>query len=299
MSNNDVITSIDYNESDEKFIKIRQLFKDELKRHFSVDGDNYDEIIKYIFEGVFKNKTNKQTCIKDFESIFKNKTEEIINKLWKFVDDVVNEKKRDLIDDLTYQKKEYKKRNYGHYNKGNKFSRNNVNNRKRNERSRSRDGEDPDYYRFQNPRGNYPPMMPIQGFYPPRVMQFRPRPIFKKHIKTSKTDPAAQNKVNEANTEPTEEDKKNKEITEEFNKMNEEEQKVFLEKRVPTKKVRCKNWPGCKNPTCEYTHPTQTVKFLLIIFIYSVLIFLIVCSVINVVIFILIFLANMDTIVLG
>ena len=54
MSNNDVITSIDYNESDEKFIKIRQLFKDELKRHFSVDGDNYDEIIKYIFEGVFK-----------------------------------------------------------------------------------------------------------------------------------------------------------------------------------------------------------------------------------------------------
>jgi hypothetical protein len=101
-------------------------------------------------------------------------------------------------------------------------------------------------------------MMPIQGFYPPRVMQFRPRPIFKKHIKTSKTEPAAQNKVNEANTEPTEEDKKNKEITEEFNKMNEEEQKVFLEKRVPTKKVRCKNWPGCKNPTCEYTHPTQT-----------------------------------------
>ena len=142
-------------------------------------------------------------------------------------------------------------------------------------------------------------MMPIQGFYPPRVMQFRPRPIFKKHIKTSKTEPAAQNKVNEANTEPTEEDKKNKEITEEFNKMNEEEQKVFLEKRVPTKKVRCKNWPGCKNPTCEYTHPTQTVKFLLIIFIYSVLIFLIACLVINVVLFILIFLANTVTIVLG
>jgi hypothetical protein len=256
MSNNDVITSIDYNESDEKFIKIRQMFKDELKRHFSVDGDNYDEIIKYIFEGVFKNKTNKQTCIKDFESIFKNKTEEIINKLWKFVDVVVNEKKRDLIDDLSYQKKDYKKR-YG-YNKGKNFSRN-VLNRKRNERSRSREG-DADYYGYQNPRGNYPPMMPIQGFYPPRVMTFRP--VFKKKIKTSKTEATSQNKESEVNnTEPTEEDKKNKEITEEFNKMNEEEQKVFLEKRVASKKVRCKNWPGCKNPTCEYTHPTQTVKF--------------------------------------
>ena len=59
-----------------------------------------------------------------------------------------------------------------------------------------------------------------------------------------------------------------------FNKLTPEEQKEILAKRVATKKVRCKNWPNCKDPNCIYAHPTETVSIIfLIIFNYFILIF--------------------------
>ena len=42
--------------------------------------------------------------------------------------------------------------------------------------------------------------------------------------------------------------------------MSQEEQKQILEKREAKKKVRCKNWPNCKDPNCIYAHPTETVS---------------------------------------
>ena len=79
-----------------------------------------------------------------------------------------------------------------------------------------------------------------------------------------------------------------------------------MAKRVATKKVRCKNWPNCKDPNCIYAHPTETVSikkfnFIFIFLIYffiknSVHIFPLVLSEINAVIFIQIFLANSDII---
>ena len=45
--------------------------------------------------------------------------------------------------------------------------------------------------------------------------------------------------------------------------MSEEEKKKILDNRVATKKVRCKNWPGCKDPNCIYTHPTGTVSLMI------------------------------------
>ena len=79
--------------------------------------------------------------------------------------------------------------------------------------------------------------------------------------------------------------------------MTPEEQKTILEKRIPTKKVRCKNWPACKDPNCIFSHPTETVSFIryfiLFIYCYSVLFFQLVLMEINVAIFIQVFLANM------
>ena len=46
--------------------------------------------------------------------------------------------------------------------------------------------------------------------------------------------------------------------------MSPEEQKKILEKRVATKKVRCKNWPGCKDPNCIFAHPTETVSSIIV-----------------------------------
>lgn len=60
--------------------------------------------------------------------------------------------------------------------------------------------------------------------------------------------------------ELTEEQKKKMEEIEAFNNLTPEQQKEFLAKRVPTKKVRCKNWPNCKDPTCIFAHPTETVS---------------------------------------
>jgi hypothetical protein len=55
-----------------------------------------------------------------------------------------------------------------------------------------------------------------------------------------------------------------------FNKMTPEEQKEKLAKRVPTKKIRCKNWPACKDPTCVFSHPTETVSIFILINIVSI-----------------------------
>ena len=82
--------------------------------------------------------------------------------------------------------------------------------------------------------------------------------------------------------------------------MTPEEQKDILAKRVATRKVRCKNWPNCKDPNCIYAHPTETVSiniYYIYFSNYSVHIFLLVCMEINVVIYIQIFLVNLDIIV--
>ena len=42
--------------------------------------------------------------------------------------------------------------------------------------------------------------------------------------------------------------------------MTTEQQKEALSKRVAIRKVRCLNWPNCNDPTCLYTHPTETVS---------------------------------------
>ena len=59
---------------------------------------------------------------------------------------------------------------------------------------------------------------------------------------------------------------------EEFNKLSQEEQKEILSKRIPVKKVRCKNWPNCNDPNCIFTHPTETVNnnfYIYILFLVS------------------------------
>ena len=67
------------------------------------------------------------------------------------------------------------------------------------------------------------------------------------------------------------EEKKNLIDQEAFNKLSPEEQKDILAKRVATKKVRCKNWPNCKDPNCIYAHPTETVSIMnLILYLYFI-----------------------------
>ena len=89
----------------------------------------------------------------------------------------------------------------------------------------------------------------------------------KKPVAGSKEGAAEENKegakeeqTQAENKELTEEQKKKMEEIKAFNKLTPDEQKDVLAKRVATKKIRCKNWPNCKDPTCIFAHPTQTVS---------------------------------------
>ena len=75
------------------------------------------------------------------------------------------------------------------------------------------------------------------------------------------------------NKEATEEHKKNLIDLEEFSKLSPEEQKKILDKRIATKKIRCKNWPSCKDPNCIFAHPTETVRLIFYNIFYLVSLF--------------------------
>ena len=80
--------------------------------------------------------------------------------------------------------------------------------------------------------------------------------------KVDPNQPGQKNEENTTDNKQTEnpEAPKNLIDQEAFNKMTPEEQKDILAKRVETRKVRCKNWPNCKDPNCIYAHPTETVS---------------------------------------
>ena len=109
----DTISTINYNENDKIFLKIREKFKEKLKKLFICD--DYDQIIKYVFEVVFKDKTPKEKCIADFEPIFHDKTDLIVDFLWNLVEETINESKNE-------NKIEKEKINF-QYNKPRKFIR--------------------------------------------------------------------------------------------------------------------------------------------------------------------------------
>ena len=87
---------------------------------------------------------------------------------------------------------------------------------------------------------------------------------------------AKEEQPQEENPELTEEQKKKMEEIEAFNKLTPEEQKEVLAKRVATKKIRCKNWPNCKDPTCIFAHPTETVSIYFKYLIYFITVIFIV-----------------------
>ena len=82
----------------------------------------------------------------------------------------------------------------------------------------------------------------------------------KKKFPSQKPIPKKEEKTEQVEGELTEEQNKKLIEQQNFEKLSPEEQKEVLSKRVATKKVRCKNWPNCTDPTCTYSHPTETVS---------------------------------------
>ena len=97
----------------------------------------------------------------------------------------------------------------------------------------------------------------------PNMMQ--PIPFIKHKSKhpigaTTQEKNIATPEKNVENEQKKEENNENNGVeTQNQNQMQEE---TKLEERVATKKIRCKNWPACKDPNCIYAHPTETVSFI-------------------------------------
>ena len=177
----DAITSVIYDEKDPIFLKIREKFKEKLTTLFSCE--DYDQIIKYIFDGVFKDKTPKKKCIVDFEPIFKDKTNQLMGFLWDLAEKTVNESKNNIEeqDENQYNSKSISRKinRNGNYQRGNlrlKGERMRIGNKEvilHNNRTRSRSNSNNNYNEEEyqgnyqrgiyNQRGRYSNMMPLRG----------------------------------------------------------------------------------------------------------------------------------------
>ena len=159
----DIISTINYSESSPVYQKIKREFTNKLKDKYQCE--DYESIVNYVFDYVFKNKQSKSQCIKKMDSIFNNKAEFMINYLWKITKEAECVPEESDSD----EKKMSRKSGKNSWKKDNKKYRNNESKFSKNKRDRSRSYSKErtsskfDYDNYQS----YPPMMP-KGFYPPK-----------------------------------------------------------------------------------------------------------------------------------
>lgn len=155
----DIISNKDYDETNPVYQKIKREFTNKLKQKY--ECEDYDAIINYIFNYVFKNKATKQQCITKLDSIFNNKSEFMVDYLWKITKEAeYSFEKSDS--DSDFNNFRTKKKNEIRKSRLNKYQRDRSRSYSR-ERSRERPINKFDFDNYLN----YPPMMP-KGFYPPK-----------------------------------------------------------------------------------------------------------------------------------
>ena len=159
----DIISTINYNESNPTYQKIKAEFTAKLKDKYQCE--DYEKIVDYVFDYVFKDKPTKSQCIKKLNSVFNNKAEIMMNYLWRITKEAECSPEESDSDEKRYNNKKLGKNSWKKDNK--KFRGNESKYNKKRERSRThskeRQGSKFDYDNYQN----YPPMMP-KGFYPPK-----------------------------------------------------------------------------------------------------------------------------------
>jgi hypothetical protein len=192
---NDKITEMDYNESSPIFQKIKKDFVNKLQEKYQCK--DYDSIVNYVFEYVFKKKLDKSKCIETLNPIFNNKANGMVDYLWKITKDAENEKEKEpnVEEKNVYNNykrggkqwgDKYKTKSRNTFDNRQKFKKNKQRDRSRDrsrgersrERSRSYSKDRSDYDKNQNypmqqkgfypPKGRFPgPMMPVGAGYPP------------------------------------------------------------------------------------------------------------------------------------
>ena len=243
-SSDSIFIDINYDLNDEKFKELVDKFNVEIKQSF--ECSDYDQLVEYILKSVFQEKKSKEAMIEETKEMFKDKTEYILNYLWKTTKKIYNDAKNggDILKQIT----------------GSNTKSDISSTDKKRERSRSKDeNEDTDKRHHNQPyrgRGR-PKFMPKRGgfMYPPQMMMMPPRgrmyPPLRGGYRGNKRGGTQEEKKDFISLPP------------EAKEETKDEAKPQQEGQQPKekKKIRCKNWPQCKDPNCEYTHPTETCPY--------------------------------------
>ena len=179
----EIISTVNYDDSNPVYQKIKREFTNKLKEKYQCE--DYNSIVNYVFDYVFKKKSTKSECYKNLNEVFNNKPNQMIDYLWKITREAENNEES-VEDDSNHNnrgknwRKDRKRFNReGKYNKGIR------------DRSRSYSKERPsskyDHENYPNylpmkgfyaPKGRFgAPMMPMGGAYPPPYMM---RPMMKR-----------------------------------------------------------------------------------------------------------------------
>jgi hypothetical protein len=162
----DVATTKTDDDENPVYQRIKKEFTNKLKEKY--DCEDYDKIVNYVFDFVFKKKLEKSKCIEKLDPYFNNKASDILNYLWTITKEAESEQK--FYQNYNYKKggKPYNKNYKQKYYKG----------KRERSRSDSRERGGNMYENNQNmpmqPKGYYPPkrfngppMMGMGAGYPP------------------------------------------------------------------------------------------------------------------------------------
>ena len=166
---NDVITTENYQEDNPLYQRLKKEFTNKLKEKY--DCQDYNVIVNYVFDLVFKKKFEKSKSIEKLDPYFNNKAADIMNYLWKITKEAEAAQKAEALrQNYNYKKggKPYNKNYKQKYYKG----------KRERSRSDSRERGGNMYENNQNmpmqPKGYYPPkrfngppMMGMGAGYPP------------------------------------------------------------------------------------------------------------------------------------
>ena len=170
----DIITNVNYEEDNPVYLRIRKEFLARLKDKY--DCQDYNAIVTYIFDLVFKKKVDKAKSIEKLDPYFNNKAADIVNFLWEKTKEIEEEERAENM----HQNYNYKKggKPYNDKYKGQKQRFNKGKRDRSRSDSRNRDEKNQKYENYQNfpmqPKGYYPPkrvlgysMMGMRGGFPP------------------------------------------------------------------------------------------------------------------------------------
>lgn len=144
MSDNEAISTRDYDKTHPVYLKIKKEFTRKLKLKY--DCEDFDKIIDYVMDFVFTKKATKAECISNMNQLFGGKADVMIDYLWKLTKKIENSS-----DDDDYQERRSGRKKNKYYGER--------------DRSRSYSHEKNKFNKYSKYQAN----MVQRGFYPPKM----------------------------------------------------------------------------------------------------------------------------------